>query len=413
MSDLESLRAAVERATGPARVKPLTELSQALVQHYLDAGPGRPAAGPLLDEAIDVVQEAYQYFGPADAMRLQLTAMRGWLYGTRHIAHGSPPQDRTTGIADLEEGLRSPHLPPASLAVYRMTLGQLYLAEVTTVLRSPDMTSMIVNGTLPASMDEDVERAVGCFETILAAPTLAREVQEAARIQLRVAKAMRAMAEGARSTDPVERMDRIMSAMAAFQEIHKEQSRLAQLGPDGPVRSIYFAEQIVARDPLDRPTTLIEVDDPAGTRSPATVPATPAAPATGGGDVAVLRRRLRQRLAAGGDLVEALEALLDPAAAAPPAAAVDEVVALATAVADTGAANRTDDLLLAAGLVLRAARGGDDLDLDDAADALARSAGGRRVVPPDVLRVMRRLASMIDAAGPGRRTADRLAAALP
>jgi hypothetical protein len=403
MSDLASRRAAVRRAVGPARAKPLIELAQELTRCYVNAGPGRPDAQPFLDEAAGVTEEAYGLFGAGDVMRPQVQAMRGWIRGTRHIAHGSPADDRTAGIADLEEGLRSPHLPPAQQTIYRITLGQLYLAEVTNLLRSPEMTSMLLNGGLPDRAINDVDRAIACFQQLLEAPALGQEVYDMARIQMRVAEAMREMVRAVDDPSPVERMNKIMNASAALQEIHREQSERAKLGPDAPSRSFYFAETIVDRHPLDRPTMLVEVDD-------STPPVDRAAPApvSEPADVPELKRRLRRRTAAGGDLMEALEALLAPAAE-PPAPLIDEMIALATTIVDSGEANHTDDLLLAAGLAVRGTRaGGDDLDLQDAAEALIRSASGRRFVPPDVARVMRRIAAMIDTVRPGRRLTARL-----
>jgi hypothetical protein len=407
MSDVQKLRAAVERATGPARARPLLELAQGLIQCYLDTGPGLDAARPILDEAARVTEEAYGYFGAGDVMRAQVCAMRGWIYGTRHVAHGSPAADRTAGIADLEEGLNSPHLPPASQAMYRVTLGQLYVAEVTNLLRSPEMTSMLVNGRIPPGAVADVEKAIACFEQLLEAPGLGREVRDVARVQLRVAQAMRTMLQAVSGASPIDRMDKLMSSVTELQRIHQEQSELVKLGPDAPGRSFYYAEQIVERDPLDRPTMLVEVDDPsASTEHPGSAPVVVPA------DVGTIRRRLRERVAAGGDLLEALEALLDPAAA-PDTALIDETVALATAVADAGAANPTDRLLLAVGLALRGTRaGGDDLDLDDAADALTRSVTDRRVVPPDIARVTRRVAAVIDSGRRDSRATARLTEAL-
>ena len=410
MSTAAQLRTSLERLTGRARARPLLELAQALTDEYWRMGPGKPDALPLLDGAITAIDEAYPFFGPDDGVRPQVAAMRGWLHGIRCTVHFGPEPDRTIGIEQLEEALRSPALPPVMIMVGRLTLAQLYMKKATEILQTPNFASMVMSGGVPADAIADLDRAIAGLEQVSAESTV-REGQEAARILLRIAGAMRTIVGSAGAGSGAAAMSRIMEAMSVLQEMHREQADLAAVGPVGAIRFV-DADEMASRPPLDRPVPLIEVDDPDVGRPAARMRPAPAADAT---DPAALRRELRARISAGGDLFDALDARLDPGAPAPPVALVDDVVALATEVIDAGVPNRTDHLLLAVGLCLRAGAAGARWvrhELDEATAGLLHAADSPRPAPPEAVRVMRRVATMLDRIDPACRARERLSTVL-
>jgi hypothetical protein len=420
---LETLRAQVAKLTGPARTRPLLELGQALADRYWRAGPGTPGALPYLNEAITVQDEAYGYFDPADRWRAQVASQRGGLYGARHLAHGSPESDRETGVAQLEEALAFPGLPPAVQVMSRMTLGQLYLVRVTRILQSPDIVAMVTGSGVPPGAAADADRAIECFQRVLAAPDLGAEAADVARSTLTVAEAMRKMVGGLGGGPTAVAMDRIMEAVAVLQEFHREQSARAAKGAGGTLPampSLYNAETLAAMDPIDRPVAVVEVPVTEPTQTPLWEWRR-AESATAG--PAELRRELRSRMTAGPNLFASLESLLSPDAPALAVAEVDDLVALATAVIAAGDANRTDHLLLAVALYLRGRSdpgGWDDEDggdLQDAATSLLTAADAPRPAPAGAVRVMHRLGVLLDERWPFgdvvRRLTDRQPAGRP
>ncbi|GGN82607.1 hypothetical protein GCM10010112_60160 [Actinoplanes lobatus] len=417
MSKIDALRARLSKLRGPARARPLLDLTQLLSDAYWQAGPGKPESRILLDQAIAAIDEAYGYFDAADPMRRNVAGMRGWLHGSRHLAHASPAEDRDIGLQQIEEGLRAPGLSPVLSSSMRLTQGQLYMSRVTGILQQPGAVSMITEGRLPATATTDVDRAVACFERVrdeAGAPHQARDITGPL---LRMAGALRIFVTTPKGTSSVEIMNRWMEAMKVIQQIHQEQSAMHMVVPIGTNGAFYGADRIADQDPLDRPVPLVQSAPavprprpaPRPTRTTSRVPAPVPAP----NDATALRRELRELITGGGDLFPALDRLLRTPAPAP--GLVDDMVALATAVVDAGAANRTDQLLLAAGLSLRArAAGGRRArrDLTEAADALVEAAGSARTPPPEAVRVMRRVADLVDQADPAIRAGHRLTAIL-
>jgi hypothetical protein len=406
VSDENDLRARRKNLSGPARARPLLELTQKLADRYMRIGPGKPAALPVLDEAIVAIDEAYAYFVPGDALRPAVAGTRGWLHGTRHLAHLGAGDDLAIGIEQLEEGLRSPGLAPMMFAMCQITLGQLYMSGVSRFLQSPDISARIISGDIPASAAGEVDRAAACFESVAGSTTVPPEARQAAQILIRMCGALRTIVTPANPGDGVVALNRVMDAMAVLREIHEEQSAL--LTVPGAVGSFYNAEKLADQPLIDRPVAFVEYDDGPSTEQPA--PTRPS-PSRDPDQPARARRELRALVSAGGDLFEALEALLHPGAAPPRAGMVDEMVALATEVADAGATRPVDDLLLAAALCLRTGvAGGNGLrrDLDEAVEALLRAASAPRPPTPEALRVMRRIAAVADSALPSGRAGERL-----
>ncbi|MEV0895638.1 hypothetical protein [Actinoplanes sp. NPDC049802] len=453
MSEIDALRARLKRLTGAARARPLLDLTQLLSDAYWRAGPGKPDSLPLLDQAITAIDEAYGYFGAADPMRRNLAGVRGWLHGSRHLAHAGPVEDRDLGLRLIEEGLGAPNLSPVLGGTLRLTLGQLHMSTVTALLQQPGAMASLTSRGMPASAAADVDRAIECFEQVRDEHGMPRETREVSRTLIRMAGALRIIVTTRPGTSGVEAINRLMEAMKVFQQIHQEQSALYTVVPVGTAGAFYGADTLADQDPLDRPVPLMQSTDPAAVprprRNPRPAPAPGPAPtprpasrpaprpssgpaprpssgpaprpssgpapraASGpGDDTAALRRELRERITGGGDLFPALYRLLRDPSPAP--GLVDDVVALATAVVDAGAANRTDQLMLATGLCLRARAAGarrSRRDLAEAADALVEAASARSA-PPEAVRVMRRVAAIVDEADPGVRAGHRLTAVL-
>ncbi|GIF73791.1 hypothetical protein [Asanoa siamensis] len=408
MSTIDELRAELRPLEGPVRARPLVELAQELSNAYWRAGPGKPAALPFLNDAITAADEAYTYFQDGDEVRRRVSALRGQLYGTRHLAHLSPTRDRDIAVAQIREALASRHLPPAVWENCQLTLGQLYLRNLVSLLQGPDLTARILHDGLPPSATVDVDRAVECFEAVRRAP-LTREAKDAAELLLRMADALRTIVTIRGGGSGTAAMNQLVAAMAAIQEFHTERSTVLTAGPMINLTA-FDADEVADRDPLDRPVAVVEADDPAGEPTPRQVRAPAAAPSDPD-EAGALRRELRARVSGGADLFDALDDLLDPTRPAPAPSLVDDVVALATAVVDAGAANRTDRLLLAVGLCLRARAAGARWirrDLDDATAALLEAASADRPPPPDAMRVMRRLSTLLDALDPRCRAEARL-----
>ncbi|MBB3096445.1 hypothetical protein FHR83_004115 [Actinoplanes campanulatus] len=422
MSKIDALRARLSKLKGATRARPLLDLTQLLSDAYWQAGPGKPESRPLLDQAIAAVDEAYGYFGDADPMRRNVAGMRGWLHGSRHLAHASPAEDRDIGLQQIEEGLRAPGLSPVLSGSMLLTQGQLYMSRVTEILQQPGAVNMITEGRLPAGATTDVDRAVACFERVRDETSAPQQARDITGPLIRMAGALRIFVTTPKGTSSVEIMNRWMEAMKVIQQIHQEQSAMHMVVPIGTNGAFYGADRLADQDPLDRPVPLVQSAAPAVPRPrrpprPArTTPRAPArtpAPVPAPDDATALRRELRELITGGGDLFPALDRLLRAPAPAP--GLVDDMVALATAVVDAGAANRTDQLLLAAGLSLRArAAGGRRArrDLTEAADALVEAAGSARIPPAEAVRVMRRVADLVDQADPAVRAGHRLTAIL-
>jgi hypothetical protein len=406
----EQIRAKLATLKGPARVGPLMELAQELVNRYWEIGPGRPEALPLLNEAIQVSTEAYGYFDAQDPWRRPMAARLGTLIGARHLGHGSPDDERRRAIALLEDGLRLVQPAPALEIICRTTLGQLYLVGTSRALNGVNLAALNAGTALPPGAEADVDRAIGQFRKVLDSPGVPAEAHQVAESLLKLARALGTIVSALRGGASMDTMNKIMEAVTVIQRFHQEQSARAGRGWATGVVPLYDADRLAEADPLDRPVMMMNVKPAAAPEPRARSERTPPA----GDRMAPLRSRLRDTIAHGGELFAAIEALLAPDARPPGADDVDDIVALATAVVDSGRANRTDHLLLALGLLLRARLWGapaNHRDVDDAADHLLRAAGSP--APPGAIRVMRALAAALDALRPATGAAARLATLLP
>jgi hypothetical protein len=352
--DLDALRAEVDRQTGPARAKPLTALGQALAQRYWRVGSGSPAAAPHLDEAIRVLDEAYGYLEPGEYPRGIVASQLGWLFGIRHVAHGSSTDDRERGIALLDEALGFPQLPPMLRLLARVVLGQLLMSRVTRSMQSPDFMMRAMGSGLSAEEKASADRAVDCFREVVDAPAMSAELTSMAQVMLGLAETLQMLAGGiggglsggvggAGGLD----LGRMMQAMANLQNL--QQQAAAPSGRTGfgrlPNLFEFAADDLAALDPLKRPVTVIEGAVPPAPVTPPVrdAPPRPAEPA------ATFRDAFHGVAGGSGGLRE----LLDRPAARLDVDTVDRLVGLATSLLRADDAADTDHLLLAAALYLR------------------------------------------------------------
>ncbi|WP_405095141.1 hypothetical protein [Micromonospora sp. NBC_01412] len=423
----KQLRARLARLTGAARTRPLLELFQILADRYWRAGPGRPAGLPALNEAIDCLTEAYGYLPPGDPMRAQVASQLGWFLGMRQIAHGGPEGDRQRAIGLLEEGLAATNLPPMFTCVARITLGQLYLAAVVRGLQSLDMSTLLAGADHGPARTE-AERAIDCFQQVLAGDLLGTELVEGTQAMLTCAETVRDLFVGLDSgTGTGIDFEPMMRAMAALQEVQRRMADGMEAGTMPRLPNLLGGRATATVDPLDFPVTVLHGPEPASgagdRRGGGDDPGPPrveepqrarrsAAPV----DLAALRRALRERVAGGGDPYAALAALLRPDAPPPPAGLVDDLVGLATSVTHAAGATATaaDRVVLAVALYLRGRDDTDDGwgDADDdvraAAVALSTAADALPADPSGAVPLAVDLAGLLDGRNPEGRVGDTL-----
>ncbi|MEU7753084.1 hypothetical protein [Micromonospora sp. NPDC049171] len=402
------LRDQLARLTGPARVRPLMELSQILADRYWRIGPGQASGRPALDDAIACLVEAHGMFDPGDPLRAQIAAQSGWLLSARHVAHGSPNEDREQAIKLLEEAVAAVGLPPVFPVIARFALGQLYVTGLARSLASGNLAGRLSGAPADPATLAEAERAVECFREVTNAEQLGAEVAEATKVMLELAEAMRdfygAPKRGAAPFD----LGPMMRLMTKIQEM---QQRM-QGGVGLQMPSLFDLSAQATGDPLDRPLAVVTVPD----RVEETFVPTPR-PAAAPPDPATLRRALRERLG-GGELDTALAALLRPGAAAPQVGLVDDLVGLASSVAHAAgvAATAQDRITLAVALYLR---GRDDADDgwgdtdDDVRSAAAHLLAATDALPAEpfgVVPLAVDLARLLDERHPAGRLGETLRA---
>ncbi|NBE84919.1 CHAT domain-containing protein [Micromonospora rubida] len=412
----KELRARLTRLTGAARTRPLLELFQILADRYWRAGPGRPAALPALDEAIDCLAEAYGHLRPGDPMRAQAAGHLGWFLGTRQIAHGGPESDRPRAIGLLEEALAATNLPPMFTFIARLTLGQLHLTSVVRGFQSLDMSTLLA-GTGHRPDLTEADRAIDCFQQVLAGHLLSTEMAEGTQAMLTCAETVRDLFVGLDAGTGID-FEPMMRAMATLQEVQRRTADGVNAGTMPRLPNLLGGRSTATVDTLDFPVTVLHGPEPVLLHGPEPVPGAGdrVRPSAAPVDPAALRRALRERVAGGGDPHAALAALLRPDAPPPPAGLVDDLVGLATSVTHAAGATATaaDRIVLAVALYLRGRDDADDGwgDADDdagaAAVALSAAADALPADPSGAVPLAVDLARLLDGRNPEGRVCDAL-----
>lgn len=415
MSDdgLDALREKVARHTGAARARPLVELGTALSERYWRAGPGTLAALPQLDEAIQVLDEAYDHLEPGEFMRGQVASQLGWLIGTRQTLHGGPDHDRDTGIRLLDEALSFSQLPQMLQSMSRLILGQLLLTRALHQLQSGDLLMRVMQPGLPGPDAADSDRAVELLRRVRADSATNPQLSSAAETMLAMAETVQAMAAGLSGGPNGLALGPMMEAMGRFQKLQQQMAERPSGAGFGhmPNPFDFDGTRILLTDPLERPVVVVDGEVPAAappprpsTPSPDPSPGTPSVPA------APLRKALLDKLPG------PLCTLLDDGAAPPDVGTVDELVALGCSLVEASDVVGTDHLMLAVALYLRSlvddgggwGDGGDD-DVVAAGRSLLAAAGAMAAEPADTVEVAYRLATLLDDRVPSQEYRTRLA----
>ncbi|MFD6680172.1 hypothetical protein [Micromonospora parva] len=404
------LRAQLAGLTGPARVRPLMELSQILSDRYWRIGPGQAAGRPALDDAIDCLGQAHDTFDPGDPLRAQIAAHLGWLLSARHVAHSSPNEDRDRAIKLLEEAVAALGLPPAIAVIARFALGQLYVVGVMRRLGSEDLPGRLSGVPANPATLAEAERAVECFRQVTTADQLGAEMAEASQAMLEMAEAVRDFFRAPKTGAMPFDLAPMMRMMTTLQEMQKRMGSGAVIGV--PMPSLFEMSAQATADPLDRPVAVVTVPDHTE-EAPVPTPRPPATPP----DPATLRQALSERLG-GAERDAALAALLRPGAPTPPADLVDDLVGLASSIthAAGAAATPADRITLAVALYLRGRAdtdggwGDTDDDVRSAAAHLLAVTDALPGEPAGVVPLALALAGSLDERHPAGRLGETLRA---
>lgn len=125
---IDELRARLAGLTGPARVEPLGNLAQKLVQRMINTPLESTSARADLDEAIRCTDEVYGYHREGDPDRPRVAGFLGYLLAFREmqVRGGS---ERPRAIALIKEALSHQNFPGFYLAMLRVLLAMLLIAN--------------------------------------------------------------------------------------------------------------------------------------------------------------------------------------------------------------------------------------------------------------------------------------------
>jgi hypothetical protein len=417
------LHAVLADLRGPARIGPLTQLGQALMERYWRAGPGSPVGLPDLDAAIAAFAEAYGLIDGTDPLRGHVAALFGWTLTARCGAHpGATDENRKTGIQVLEVACASPALPPQLVAMSRMNLGQLHLIRAMGSLQTTELTMAAINAGADPGTLRGLNRAVDCFRSVVNGPRISEQLIDGASTMLALAEALQVAFGGLGGGVAGLDIGRMMQAMAMLQKIQEEGRRRGNpaLGLPGPPGLMPYvgADELVRLGPMHYPVpVLLDQESPA---SPAASPAH--RPAASPVNLTEQRQRLHAQVADSGQAVgapvwSAAAQLLSPATPDPTSETVDRLVALASLVADQSAPDATttgiDQYVLATTLRLRGRRdpAHAKADLQAGAQALLRAANLIAPSHPAAVTVLGSLGAFLDGWQPGDDTLEPLASA--
>ena len=420
MKDADALRAEVARHRGPARTLPLLHLAPRLEHDYWAAGPGQPASAPILDELVDVLDEACGYLQPGTFVRGQVAGQLGAALAARHTIHFGPEQDRERAIPLLEESLTFPALPHLLQVRNRQQLASLLATRALRGLQDPaTMMRLVMPGPPPPSA-ADADRAVTLLREVRDGPVLGSHIAETTELMLEIAETVATLLGGRNGPGggpaglDFSRLTDVMSTLANLQQKMAAQPRGAGFGYV-PNAFDFSGDDLAATPPQERPVMV--VDAPATEGEAVLDPTEAPGPAVPGTAAATYRDALTA-------LLPSPTAVLDLLADGPPDLdTVDELVALGSCLVEAPDAVPADHLPLAVGLYLRGTASGDgwgepadgaDGVADDvkaaATHLLACTEASTAQLGGDVA-VALRLADLLDRRVPEHGAGDRLAAA--
>jgi hypothetical protein len=369
--DTDTLRADLSRRSGAARCIPLLHLGAVLGDQFWRIRFGAPEGRPVLDAAIEAIDEALGYLDMKDPMRGRTAGFLGWMMGFRHEVYGKAERDQRIAIELLEEALEYPVVNPVATFMHRITLVQHYLGRAAAYLQvaigTPQSMMALLNGGVAPQAKSDVDRAVELARAATTADQPPADWQT-------VAASMRELAEATQRF-----MTKLGSGggMGDFGGMFAALGELAKLSQvpgigvpgTGVIKSMIDGFFLADLPPIDRPLPLVTDTEP-----PAAAPVLkrPDAPSI---DLDATRLMLLRGLA---DALDA-PAADDPAALAQaalqtplPAGVVDDLVGLATTIVHGGrGAEPLDRFLLGLSLFLRGRDDNGGWGDDDATDLRA------------------------------------------
>ena len=413
MKDADALRAEVARHHGPARAMPLLQLSSRLEYDYWSAGPGQPASVPVLDELVDVLDEARGYLEPGSFVRGQAAGQLGTALATRNTVHFGPEKDGDRAVPLLEESLTFPALPHMLQVRNRHQLATLLLTRAMRGFQDPAAAMRLLLPGTPPPGAADTDRAVALLREVRDGPVVGSHISEMTEVMLEMAETIQGLLggrDGPGGGPAGLDFGRMAEAMGRIGELQKKMASRPSGAGFGYVPNVFdfTADDLAARPPQDRPVMVVDVPAHEGDPDPDPAPA----PARAGAG------EFRDALAA---LVPSPAAYLDLLAdgAVPDADTVDELVALGACLVEAPDAAPADHLPLAVGRYLRGTTSGDGWgepdgasgteDLKAAATHLLACAEALPEQPPDELAVALRLADLLDGRAPDHLAGARLA----
>ncbi|MFC5262311.1 CHAT domain-containing protein [Kribbella qitaiheensis] len=406
---IAKLREDLSQLKGPARLPKLLLLGQELGKRYMRTGPGTPGALGDLSDAIAAIGEAHGLVRPGDQARGHLARLLGWLLFARYGGHGNSAQDAETAIVVLGEALSYPDFSSMEIITARVALGQLHLNRAMEAFNPATARGGFPGGTSVAAK-ADADKAIECFREVLARPTFNAEIARLIQAMLTLAEAVLPLLSGNPAGFD---MNKVMSAMAAVQQIQQDGGLLATSGVGGMPSPLSLSVDFSNVDPLDYP--VLDLQGPApltpasAPRRPESAPVAPTKP-----DAA--RRAARSRLAtlsglSGQPVGEQTLALLQVGPEQFGAAELDAFIGAAVSAAAAGdddpVESGLDRLLSAVGLCLRERRDGSGWGEEDDAGinfaAAEQLLAAAELIPPDhpaAAAVLEALGGMLDEARP-------------
>ncbi|RZT17499.1 CHAT domain-containing protein [Kribbella sp. VKM Ac-2569] len=406
---IAKLREDLSQLEGPARLPKLLLLGQELGKRYVRTGPGTPGALGDLSDAIAAIDEAHDLASPGDQARGHLARLLGWLLFARYGTHGGSAQDAETGIAVLGEALSYPGFSSMEIITARVALGQLHLNRAMEAL-NPAAARGGFTGGASVTAKADADKAIECFREVLARPTFNADIARLIQAMLTLAEAVLPLFSGNLAGFD---MTKVMSAMAAVQQLQQGSTLFATPGVSGMPPPLSSAIDFSNVGPLDYPVLDLQGSAPS-TQAPA--PRRPAAAPAAATEPDAARWAARSRLAtlsgaSGQPVWEQTSALLQAGPEQLGAAELDAFIGAAlNAVAagdDDPVESGLDRLLSAVGLCLRDRRDGSGWGIEDDAGMSLAAAGhllaATDLIPPDhpaAAAVVEALGGMLDEAWP-------------
>ncbi|GLW91207.1 hypothetical protein [Actinokineospora globicatena] len=348
---IDQLRARLAGLTGPARVEPLGNLAQKLLQRATSTSLESASSRADLDEAIRHMDEAYGHLRAGDPLRPQVGAVLAYALAFRESTRGGGA-DRPRTTALLEESIAHGKFPTSFLALLRVLLAMALINSAQdrlTGMTSLSPIDMIAGRRSPAPAPE-ADRAEQLLAEVLRTPGVSKDILDMAGLLSQMCGLMKALL--GLGSAPLD-LSTMQGMFATFADL---QGRMGSAGGSGILGMLRHGLQpgsggILDIAPEELPVIIME-DTPTPPSTPreqrpshADPVAVPQAPARDD-----MLRSLVEVLSLGRDdrgPWHAASLLLVPDAPAPDVETVDTAIAMASEVleSDGGALSEEDTAL--------------------------------------------------------------------